>query len=206
MKAIQHQPHKVRATLGDEVKVKLFAMKEKGVICKVTEPTDCISCMVTVHKPGQIRICIDQKDSNKALKRSHYQLPTIYEILPRLSKAKVFSVTDARDGVWVWCLVMAYEGIKTEYKLDEESSFLATFWTHMVHYRRLRMPFGISTAPEGYQSRQHDVLEGLQGVDLVEDGILLFGCGSTYAEAERDHDENMINFLQRARERNLKLN
>ena len=90
--------------------------------------------------------------------------------------------------------------------MDEESIFLATFWTHKVHYRRLRMPFGISTAPEEYQIRQHDVLEGLQGVDLVADYILVFGCGSTYAEAERDHDENMINFIQRARERNLKLN
>ena len=54
--------------------------------------------MVIVKKPNKLRICLDPKDLNKAIKRSHYPIPTIDNILPQLSKAKVFSVLDAKDG------------------------------------------------------------------------------------------------------------
>jgi len=54
--------------------------------------------MVIVKKPNKLRICLDPKDLKKAIKRSHYPIPTIDNILPQLSKAKVFSVLDAKDG------------------------------------------------------------------------------------------------------------
>ena len=45
-----------------------------------------------VKKPdGNIRLCIDPHNLNPGLKRSHYPLLVIEEILPELSKAKVFS-------------------------------------------------------------------------------------------------------------------
>ena len=56
--------------------------------------------MVIVAKSGKIRICLDPRDLNKALKRPKYQMPTLEEILPRLAKAKVFSTLDAKDGFY----------------------------------------------------------------------------------------------------------
>jgi hypothetical protein len=90
------------------------------VLKKLTEPTEWISSQVIVRKGSKLRLCIDPKDSNKALKRSHYPMPTIEE---------VFSVADAKNG---FCQV----------KLDEASSYLTTFWTPFGRYRWLRMPFG----------------------------------------------------------------
>jgi len=40
----------------------------------------------------------------------------------------------------------------------------------------------------------------------VADDILVFGRGEAYSEIARDHDVNLVALLQRARERNLKLN
>ena len=54
--------------------------------------------MVVVHKPGKLRICLDPMDLNKGIQRNHHPIPTIDEISPRLNKAKVFSVVDAKDG------------------------------------------------------------------------------------------------------------
>jgi hypothetical protein len=68
------------------------------------------------------------------------------------------------------------------------------------------MPFGIATAPEEYQRRQHEVLEGLPGIHVIADDILITGQGETQEEALRDHDINLVALLQRAREVNLKLN
>lgn len=163
------------------------------MIKKVTTPTDWISSMLTVKKPGKLRICIDPRDLNKAIKRSHYIMPTLEDILPNLANAKVFSVLDAKEGFW-------------HIKLEESSSFLTTFWTPFGRYRWLRLPFGISSAPEEFQHRQHEVLEGLTGAECVMDDIIVYGCGETMDSAIQDHDRNLTAVLQRAREVGLKLN
>ena len=130
---------------------------------------------------------------NKALRRSHYQMPTVEEILPELAKAKIFSVLDAKDGYW-------------QEQLDQASSYLTTFWTLEGRYRWLRMPFGLKPAVEEYQMRQHEALQGLKGVSVIADDILVYGCGDTNADAMADHDKNLEALLQRARKVNLNLN
>ena len=68
------------------------------------------------------------------------------------------------------------------------------------------MLFGISIAPEEFQRRMHTTLQDLSGVEVITDDILVFGCGDTAEEWQRYHDTNLQGFLQRAREKNLKLN
>ena len=78
---------------------KIDELIEQKIIAKVNEPTDWISSMVVVKKPqsNKLRICTDPLDLNQALQRPHYAQLTIEDILPQLSKAKVFSVVDAKD-------------------------------------------------------------------------------------------------------------
>ena len=58
------------------------------------------SLAVAVKKSGALRICIDPRPLNTALKRERYQLPVIDDILPDLSKARVFSTVDLKSGYW----------------------------------------------------------------------------------------------------------
>ena len=112
---VVHPPRRVPIALKEKLKQELERLQELGIIEKVTEPTPCVSSLVIVHKPsGQIRVCIDPKDLNRVLRRSHYPTPTIDEILPELAKAKVFSTVDVKNGFW-------------HVELDEESSRLTTF-------------------------------------------------------------------------------
>ena len=97
---VKHTPRRVAIPLKAELKAHIEELEKMQVLKKVTEPTDWISSEVVVRKGNKLRLCIDPKDLNKALKRSHYPMPTIEEILPELSKAKVFSVADARNGFW----------------------------------------------------------------------------------------------------------
>ena len=190
---VQHAPRRVTVTLQKEVKEKIAAMEKKGFIQKVTEPKEWISSMVVVAKPGKIRICLDPRDLNKAIQRPKYQMPTLEEVLPRLSKAKVFTTLDAKDGFY-------------QIGLDEASSKKTTFWTPFGRYRYLRMPFGISLVPEEFERRLHEQLSGLDGVDILRDDILVAGYGETQEEAEANHDQNLRKLLDRARKVNLKLN
>ena len=59
---------------------------------------------------------------------------------------------DVRKGFWY-------------VELEEDSSLLTTFNTPFGRYRWKRMPFGISSAPEVFQRRIHELVEGLRGVD-----------------------------------------
>ena len=68
------------------------------------------------------------------------------------------------------------------------------------------MPFGISTAPEEFQRRQHEVFEGLRGVAVIADNILVYGSGDTDKDALADHDQSLIRVLEKARQCNLKIN
>ena len=90
--------------------------------------------------------------------------------------------------------------------VDDVSSYLTTFWTPFGRYRYLRMPFGISSAPEEFQRRMHSVLQGLPGVAVIVDDILVYGAGTTEEESQKDHDKNLQQLLQRARDKNLKFN
>ena len=68
------------------------------------------------------------------------------------------------------------------------------------------MPFGISSAPEEFQRRQHEILDGLAGTEVIADDILVYGCGKTEEEALLDHDKNLKTLLQRARKVKLTFN
>lgn len=137
---------KVPISLKTDLKNELDRLQKLGIITPVSTPTDWISSMVVARKPsGAIRLCINPKPLNVALKRNQYPTPTIEDILPDLSKARIFSVFDAKDGFW-------------HIQLDQASSFLTTFGTPWGRYRWLRMPFGISPAPEEFQRRMDKAL------------------------------------------------
>lgn len=61
------------------------------IIIPFTEPTDYVSSVLAVpKKDGSVRICLDPKDLNIAIKRSHYPLPSVEDVISRLTNAKVF--------------------------------------------------------------------------------------------------------------------
>ena len=83
VKPVQHQPRRVPIPMRDALKAKLQELVDYSILKEVTEPTDWISSLVVTRKrSGQLRICIDPRDLNKALKRSNYVMPTLDEILP----------------------------------------------------------------------------------------------------------------------------
>ena len=190
---VQHSPRRVPVALQKDEKKKILELEEQGIIKKAVEPSEWISSMVIVAKPQKIRICLDPKDLNRAVQRPKFQMPTLEELLLELSKARIFSSFDAKDGFY-------------QVSLDDESSKLTTFWTPLGRYRYLRMPFGITLAPEVFESKLQECLADLPGVKVIRDDILVVGCGDTDSEALVNHDQNVIRLLERAKQVNLKLN
>jgi len=68
------------------------------------------------------------------------------------------------------------------------------------------MPFGICSAPEVFQRKMHELIEGLYGVEVVADDFVAIGRGDTIEDASIDHDHNLGTLLRRCHERGVKLN
>ena len=87
--------------LLNKVKEELNRMKKDGIIREITEPTEWCAPMVPVVKPnGQVRVCVDFKKLNTAVKRPHCMLPNLDDIAPKMTGATVFSALDASSGFY----------------------------------------------------------------------------------------------------------
>ena len=185
---------RVPIALGGKVQEELDRLTNLGVIRKVDEPTHWVNQMaVQEKKSGDLRICLDPRLLNEVLKRERYMLPTLEEVLPKLSGAKVFSQLDLASAYW-------------HVELNKESSLVTTFASPYGRYRWVRLPFGLSVSSEIFQKRLNQALEGLEGVVCVADDCLVLGVGETQKEAEENHEKNLDAFLNRCREKGIVLN
>ena len=185
---------RVPIALRPLLKKELERLTKEKVIAPVSQPTDWVSSLVTAtKKTGDLRICIDPRPLNKALKREHFQLQTLEDVLPELSKARLISTMDLKSGYW-------------HVTLDEESSLLTTFNTPYGRYRWLRLPFGASVSSEIFGKKLYECIHDLEGVLTVADDIMVYGVGDTDEEARTDHDKKLENLLKRCQDVGIRLN
>ena len=144
--------------------------------------------MVTVPKSnGKLRICVDLTKLNENVCRETYPLPKIDALLGEIGESTVFTKIDANSGFW-------------QEKLAENSQLLTTFLTPFGRYCFQRLPFGLKSAPERFQKRMLNELEGLEGVICIMDDILVHG------KTQKEHDERLEAVLTRLIRARITLN
>ena len=121
------------------------------------------------------------------LYREVHPIPKVDDILAQLAGAKIFSKLDANSGFW-------------QIPLADQSKLLTTFVTPFGRYCFNKLPFGISSAPELYQKRMNQVLEGLPGVLCLIDDTLIYG------KDQSEHDARLLAALRRLEEAGVTLN
>ncbi|GFN79603.1 retrovirus-related pol polyprotein from transposon opus, partial [Plakobranchus ocellatus] len=164
--------------------------EEMGVIEKATGPTPWVSPLVIVPKPknpDEIRVCVDMRAPNTAIRRERHSTPTLNELSTTLADAKYFSKLDLNQGYH-------------QLELNEESRYITTLATHRGLYRYKRLNFGINSAAEIFQEVIRQTLNGLPGVINVSDDILVYG------KSKEVHSQNLRKVLERLRSKNLTLN
>ena len=81
---------KIPVVLRDKLEMKFTQLENEGVIANVVGSTPWGSSLIIVPKPhGQLRICINPRDLNKAIQREHYPSKTVEEIATGIQKACV---------------------------------------------------------------------------------------------------------------------
>ena len=180
---------KIPVKLMQPVKLALSKMVEEGIIESIKTPTDWASGMVPVPKQNgtKVRITVDFRNLNKCLKREIFQIPTFDELSYQLRGAKIMSKLDAASGFF-------------QIPLDEESRDYTTFLTPFGRFRFKRLPMGVNIAPEIYQRKMCELLEGIDGVLIYMDDVIVFG------NSNDNHDKALHEVLNRIKNSGLKLN
>ncbi|XP_045023114.1 uncharacterized protein K02A2.6-like isoform X4 [Daphnia magna] len=78
---------RVPFSLEKKVFDKLDQMVADNIIAPVVEPTEWVSRMLVVGKPdGDVRICLDPSDLNKAIQRQHFMVPTVEQLFGKIGR------------------------------------------------------------------------------------------------------------------------
>ena len=187
-KPIINPPRKILYALRNKVKNELDLLEKMRVIQKVTEPTEWVNSLVVVEKPNKdVRLCLDPRELNKSILREHFPMKTVEEVAAKVKNAKIYSVLDASNGYW-------------QIKITRDSQTYTTFNSPFGRYKYLRLPFGIKSSSEVFQRAVSQILENIEGCEVIADDILIWG------KDKKEHNERLCAVLDRIKQANMKLN
>ena len=76
IRPVQHRPQRVPVSLKAKLKEKNDEMEKQGIIIHETKPTDWISSLVAVQKPGKLRVSIGPRDLKSSYQEA--KIPNVY--------------------------------------------------------------------------------------------------------------------------------
>jgi hypothetical protein len=187
VRPVINRARRIPLSMTTRVKSELDKMEEMDIISRVDEPTEWVSSMVvTEKKDGSVRICLDPKPLNQAILREHHHIPTLEDIAHKFADMKIFTIMDMKHAYW-------------HVPLDRNSRLLTTFNTPFGRYCFKRLPFGVNSAAEVFEKRVEEIFGDLN-VAIYFDDLIVFGRN------QEEHDVNLHELLERAREKNVKFN
>ena len=176
--------------LRSKVEGEIERLLDEDIIERVSGPTEWVSRIVTPPKPknpGEIRICVDMRDANKAIQRTRHITPITDELITELNGSRVYSKIDLRS---------AYHQLE----LEPSCRYITTFSTHMGLFRYKRLSFGVNSAAEIFQYTVQTILQGIPGACNISDDILVYG------KTNEEHDLAVSRTLDRLHRSGLTVN
>ena len=188
VKPVTHARRKVPIESKEAIDKELDYLIEEEIITEQVEPTAWASSVTFPRKPdGEVRVCLDPSNLNKAIIREHHKPMTVEEIAHELARATVYTKADALKAF-------------LQIHLTHKASLLMMFNSHRGWLRFLRMPFGAKMSQDVFQLRMDAILEQCPGVIGIHDDMVIFGVD------QQDHDANLINLLNVCQKEGLVLN
>ena len=188
VKPVTHARRKVPIESKEAIDKELHYLIEEEIITEQVEPSPWVSSVTFLRKPnGEVRVCLDPSNLNKAIIREHHKAMMVEEIAHELAGATVYTKAVALKAF-------------LQIHLTHEASLLTTFNSHRGRLRFLCMPFGAKMSQDVFQLRMDAILEQCPEVIGIHNDMVIFRMD------QEDHDANLINLLNICQKEGLVLN
>lgn len=174
--------------LRPKVEGELERLVAEGTLEPVTH-SEWATPLVAVLKADKksVRLCGDFKVTvNQVAKLDRYPVPRVDDLFATLSRGRLYTKLD---------LSHAYQQLL----LDDESKKYVVINTTKGLFRYTRLPYGISSAPGIFQREMEHLFQGIPGVVVYLDDILVAG------EDEQSHLRTLETVLHRLSETGLRV-
>lgn len=152
MKPIQQSYRRIPAALEGKVEAKVTELLGKDIIEKIEHPPSWLSPVVPVVKEnGQLRLCVDMRKANQAVKKGFYAFASIEELIFSIEKPAKVSKIDMSNAYYL-------------FELDPESRDITAFAVQSGNYRFKRLMFGIKSAPEEFSRGMDMLFKDVKGI------------------------------------------
>lgn len=194
--------------LEEKTEQKILELLALDIIEKVTEPPSWLSPSHPVPKgtystylystvlyisqsilgeTGDVRLTVDLRAANAAIKRNFYVFPSIEDLIFGLKRPCKLSKLDLPNAFHLFLL-------------HPDSREITTFSTKSGSYRFKRLVLGINSAPEEFCIGMDMILEGLLGIVRYMDDILVYG------QTAEEHDKNLEALMTRLAAHKIPIN
>ena len=154
VKPFQQKLRKVHPTLEPMILKELKKLLDARIIFKVRHSIWVSNLVLVWKKSGEIRLCVDFWNLNRASNKYNYPVPPMKQILQAVSGSEMFSLLDGFSG-YNQVLVTEPDRLKT------------TFRTKWGTFAFRHMPFGLINAGATFQRAMDIAFHGLIGQSVV---------------------------------------
>ncbi|XP_021321401.1 uncharacterized protein LOC110437319 [Sorghum bicolor] len=186
---VKQQPRRVCPKLQNDIVAEVDKLIAAGFIKEAQYPRWLSSIVPVKKKDGQLRICVDYRDLNRACPKDDFPIPITEMVVHATTGYGALSFMDGFSGY-------------NQIKMDPQDAFDTAFRTPKGNFYYTVMKFGFKNAGATYQRAMTVVLDGLihETVECYIDDLVV------KTKDRQKHQDDLRIVFNRLRKYQLKMN
>ncbi|KAH9327817.1 hypothetical protein KI387_043751 [Taxus chinensis] len=154
-KSVRQKQRPVNPHMEPLMRKELDKLIESRIIFPIKHSSWVANLVPVRKKSGEIRLCVDFRDLNRASLKDHYPLPSMEQILQVVAGSERFSLLDGYSGF-------------NQIMVKEEDQFKIAFTTKWGTYAYKKIPFVLSNAGATFQRAMDMAFKRLDQQDSAD--------------------------------------
>jgi hypothetical protein len=186
---VKQQPHRFRPELQNDIIAEVEKLITASFIKEAQYPRWLTNIVLVAKKNGQVRVCVDFRDLNRACPKDDFPIPITEMVVDATTGYGAMSFMDRSSGY-------------NQIKMNEHDAMDTAFHTPKGNFYYTVMPFGLKNAGATYQHATTAVLG-----DLIHQSVECYIHDIVVKTRERqNHQDDLRVVFNRLRKHQLKMN
>lgn len=180
---IRQAPYRLNPQKRHQMQKEVDYLLQQGLAVPSKSPW-ASPCLLVPKEGGQLRFCTDYRRVNTVTVPDAYPLPRVDDLIDEVGQAKFITKLDLLKGYY-------------QIPLTEDAQQISAFITSFGLFHYLVAPFGMRNCPATFQRAMNNLTQGLGGVSVYIDDVLLF------SSSWEEHLAQLAELLRRLQEARL---